>query len=73
MPRALARQFEDAEDTGRTPAIECQHAAAGVNIDANTARSLWQGEPCDYDMAVEGLMGMEARQAGAASRYGTSA
>ena len=66
MPRALARQFEDAEDTGRTPAIEWQHSEAGLSIDARTAQSLWQGEPCDYGMAVEALMGMESGQAGAA-------
>ena len=63
IPRALPQQFEDAEDTGLMPVIERQHAASGLAIDARTAQSLWEGEPCDYGMAVEALMAMEARPA----------
>jgi hypothetical protein len=59
MPRALAKQFTDAEDTAEITAIERQHDALGLVIDNDTAVSLWDGEEYDYFMAVEGLMAME--------------
>ena len=59
FPRALAQQFEDAIDTGELTTIERQHEALGLAIDAGTAVPLWQGEECDYCMAVEALMAME--------------
>ena len=62
MHRALAQQFEDAQDTGETPVIERQHAALGLTIDAGTPVSLWDGKKCDYFMAVEGLLAMEPEQ-----------
>jgi hypothetical protein len=70
MARALPQQFEDGEDTGQTPAIERQHIRSGLVIDARTALTQWQGERCDYSMAVEALMAMEPGQADAAPRYG---
>ena len=63
MPGALAQQFVDAEDTEDTPAIERQHAALGLMIDADTALTLWQGEACDYSLAVAALLSMETAQA----------
>jgi hypothetical protein len=69
MARALAQQFVDAEDTGETTAIERKHEALGLKIDADTAQTLWQGEECDYDLAVEALMAMEPDQADSAPRF----
>ena len=69
MARALAQQFVDAEDTGETIAIERKHEALGLKIDADTAQTLWQGEECDYDLAVEALLAMEPDQADSAPRF----
>ena len=71
MPRALPQQFLDAEDTGQTPAIEMQQASLG--IDADTAQSLWQGEPCDYGMAVEAMMAMDGKAIESSDWVGTTA
>jgi hypothetical protein len=69
MARALAQQFVDAEDTGEITAIERQHEALGPAIDAGTALTLWQGEECDYDLAVEALLAMEPGQVDPAPRF----
>lgn len=59
LPRALPLQFENAEDAWETTAIERKHETLGLAINANTAQTLWQGEECDYDLAVEALIAME--------------
>jgi len=69
MPRALMQQFADAQDTGEDPAIERQHEVLGLAIDANTAGTLWDGEGCDYCLAVEGLQAMEPGQGDDAPRF----
>ncbi|MFQ5661004.1 MAG: DUF222 domain-containing protein [Gammaproteobacteria bacterium] len=69
MSRALPQQFEDGEDTRATPAIVRQHEALGLAIDSGTAVSLWQGEECDYALAVEALMAVEPNQGDSAPRH----
>ena len=56
MPRALAQQFADAEYTEEFLAIEREHEAMDLKIDARTAGTLWDGGECDYCMAVEAVM-----------------
>jgi len=63
MPRALARQFTDAEDTGEITAIERQHDELGLTIDNDIALSQWYKEECNYFMMVEGLMAMKPMNA----------
>jgi len=62
FPRALPQQFNDAVDACETTAIERQHVASGLAINAGTTVTLWQGEECDYYMAVEALMAIEPDQ-----------
>ena len=59
FPRALLQQFENATDKGETLAIQSQNKALGLQIDARTAVTLWEGEDCDYCLAVGALMPME--------------
>jgi len=68
-PRALAQQFADVEYTEEMLAIEREHAALGLMIDAGTAVTLWDGRNCDYDLAVEGLLSMEPGQGDLGPRF----
>ena len=56
MPRALAQQFADGSYTEEMLAIEREHEATGLEIDAGTAVTLWDGGACDYGTVVEALM-----------------
>jgi hypothetical protein len=45
----------------RSPlALRAVHAARGLEIDAATAAPRWDGEPVDYGLAVQALLGAEA-------------
>ena len=59
---ALYPQFDNSEpETGESLNIELEHAALGLDIDAETAITLWEGETMDYGLAVGGLFEIAER------------
>jgi len=64
MARAVHPQFpEVAENVSAETffGIEHEHEAMGIEIDADTAVTAWQGEVMDYGMAVEALLRRDHR------------
>ncbi|MDP1931165.1 MAG: DUF222 domain-containing protein [Gammaproteobacteria bacterium] len=56
MARAVVPQFIEVDRMKEALAIEREHDRIGLQIDARTAVTLWQGERMDYDLAVEAMM-----------------
>ncbi|MDP1932385.1 MAG: DUF222 domain-containing protein [Gammaproteobacteria bacterium] len=56
MARAVSPQFVEVDRLTETLAIEREHDQIGLQIDARTAVTLWQGERMDYDMAVGAML-----------------
>ena len=60
LHQSLYPQFESinvsAETSLQALEIELQHEKLDLDIDENTAMTVWQGETMDYGMAVEGLL-----------------
>jgi len=44
------------DDDSASETVARYNRDRGLEMDADTGRSLWQGETMDYDMAVEGLL-----------------
>jgi hypothetical protein len=47
--------------SGDWSVVVAGHAAAGIQIDAHTARTHWRGESMDYGLAIDGLLARERR------------
>ncbi|MDP1930749.1 MAG: DUF222 domain-containing protein [Gammaproteobacteria bacterium] len=56
MARAVAPQIVEVDRMTETLAIEREHEQIGLQIDARTAVTLWQGERMDYDMAIGAML-----------------
>jgi hypothetical protein len=46
---------------GKSLSIELEHEGLGLEIDAGTAITLWEGETMDYGLAVGGLFELAER------------
>ena len=58
MNQAFYPQFDP--DLMSVEALEGTHQSLGLEIDSETARTLWRGESMDYDDAVSSMFELEA-------------